>query len=47
MKLYTRNPEQSELAKYHYMQHCNDPRKWVRGTYLKLAKDIGTTGWYL
>jgi hypothetical protein len=34
MKLYTRNPEQSELAKYHYAQHCNDPpRKWVRGTY--------------
>jgi hypothetical protein len=40
--LYLRNPEQSELAKYHYAQHCNDPRKMgSRHLLLKLAKDNG------
>jgi hypothetical protein len=42
--LYLRNPEQSELAKYHYAQHCNDPRKMgSRHLLLKTGKDIGTT----
>jgi hypothetical protein len=33
--LYLRNPEQSELGKNHYAQHCNDPRKWFEALTFK------------